>query len=227
MHSFHMFRPPMHPTNVGKSAMLAVFTGVVRKAEIDVLRNSIGVRYLSSFNTHDDKTNEKKRVFCRRGHLDAKEKDQVHVVTRFLSWHTSSNWGGGGNWRSKQAKMKAVWRIRARSQATAGYVRNDTDTCIAIALRRSTLKRTKRTKGSSRPFDEWTKCRYGRKLQMMNDVSVDYQNYAKVYGTRYSQAVTHPSTNRARRCLTSVIGREPVLSTWYGRRRQSASTSAI
>jgi hypothetical protein len=44
----------------------------------------------------------------------------------------------------------------------------------------------------------------------------------KVYGTRYSQAVTHPSTNRARRCLTSVIGREPVLSTWYGRRRLHA-----
>ena len=43
--------------------------------------------------------------------------------------------------------------------------------------------------------------------------------HQKVYGTRYSQAVTHPSTNRARRCLTSVIGREPVLSTWYGRRR--------
>ncbi len=32
----------------------------------------------------------------------------------------------------------------------------------------------------------------------------------KVYCTRYSQAVTHPGTNRARRCLTSVIGREPV-----------------
>ena len=41
---------------------------------------------------------------------------------------------------------------------------------------------------------------------------------SKVYSTRYSQAVTHPSTNRARRCLTSVIGREPVYSTWYGRR---------
>ena len=39
-----------------------------------------------------------------------------------------------------------------------------------------------------------------------------------VYGTWYSQAVTHPNTNQARRCLTSVIGREPVLSTWYGRR---------
>ena len=39
------------------------------------------------------------------------------------------------------------------------------------------------------------------------------QSKRKVYGTRYSQAVTHPSTNRARRCLTSVIGREPVLST--------------
>ena len=35
----------------------------------------------------------------------------------------------------------------------------------------------------------------------------------KVYSTEYSQAVTHPSTNWARRCLTSVIGRELVRST--------------
>ena len=35
--------------------------------------------------------------------------------------------------------------------------------------------------------------------------------------TGYSQPVTHASTNPARRSLTSVIGREPVLSTWYGR----------
>ena len=33
------------------------------------------------------------------------------------------------------------------------------------------------------------------------------------YDTWYSQAVSHPSTNQARRCLTSVIGREPVYST--------------
>ena len=49
----------------------------------------------------------------------------------------------------------------------------------------------------------------------------NFENRKKkyAYGTRYSQAVTHPSTNRARRCLTSVIGREPVFSTWYGRNR--------
>ena len=41
----------------------------------------------------------------------------------------------------------------------------------------------------------------------------------KVYTTRYSQAVTHPSTNLAQPGLTSVIGREPVFSRWYGRRR--------
>ena len=39
---------------------------------------------------------------------------------------------------------------------------------------------------------------------------------AKAYDTRYSQAVSHLSTDRARRCLTSVIGRELVFSTWYG-----------
>ena len=33
------------------------------------------------------------------------------------------------------------------------------------------------------------------------------------YSTKYSQAVTHPSTNLAQCCLTSVIGRELVLST--------------
>ena len=36
---------------------------------------------------------------------------------------------------------------------------------------------------------------------------------------RSSQAVPHPSTNRALRRLTSEVGRDPVYSTWYGRRR--------
>ena len=35
----------------------------------------------------------------------------------------------------------------------------------------------------------------------------------------YSQAVTHPSTNTAQHCLTSVIRRELVLSVWYGPRQ--------
>ena len=41
----------------------------------------------------------------------------------------------------------------------------------------------------------------------------------KAYSTKYSQAVTHPSTNLAQCCLTSVIRRELVFSTWYGRRQ--------
>ena len=47
------------------------------------------------------------------------------------------------------------------------------------------------------------------------------------YSTEYSQAVTHPSTNSAQCCLTSVIGRELVYSTWYGRRHLIQLTLAI
>eukprot|EP00795_Rhopilema_esculentum_P014107 gene14107-5097_t len=42
----------------------------------------------------------------------------------------------------------------------------------------------------------------------------------EAYNTRCSQAVTHPGTDLALPCLTSVIGREPVYSWWYGRRRR-------
>ena len=41
----------------------------------------------------------------------------------------------------------------------------------------------------------------------------------KAYSTQYSQAVSHPSTNRARPCLASEIRRDRALSGWYGRRR--------
>ena len=51
-------------------------------------------------------------------------------------------------------------------------------------------------------------------------VGIEGQKNGNAYDTRGSQAVTPPSTNRARRCLTSVIRREPVFSTWYGRKRQ-------
>ena len=47
------------------------------------------------------------------------------------------------------------------------------------------------------------------------------------YSTEYSQAVTHPSTNSAQCCLTSVIGRELVFSTWYGRRHFGLNDWAI
>ena len=39
------------------------------------------------------------------------------------------------------------------------------------------------------------------------------------YNTGCSQAVSHPNTDATRLRLTSVIGREPVYSEWYGRRR--------
>lgn len=41
--------------------------------------------------------------------------------------------------------------------------------------------------------------------------------------TRCSQAVTHPTTNRARLCLASLIGREAAYSEWYDPCRSNAA----
>ena len=56
---------------------------------------------------------------------------------------------------------------------------------------------------------------------------LDKLEKSNVYYFSYSQAVTHPSTNETRCCLTAVIGRELVLSTWYGRRQIQGDYSYI
>ena len=49
----------------------------------------------------------------------------------------------------------------------------------------------------------------------------------EAYNTCCSQAVTHPSTEQARHCLTSVIRRELVYSVWYGRRHRLPLKNSI
>ena len=68
-----------------------------------------------------------------------------------------------------------------------------------------------------------------KQLLWMRNVFIAGQKRKKVYSTEYSQAVTHPSTNSAQCCLTSVIRRELVYSTWYGSRQELTvqSTSQI
>ena len=48
----------------------------------------------------------------------------------------------------------------------------------------------------------------------------------KAYNTGYSQAVSHPGTNLALQVLPAVIGREPVLFLWCGRRREANPKSS-
>ena len=58
-------------------------------------------------------------------------------------------------------------------------------------------------------------------------LKVENEVVKKAYGTGSSQAVHHPSTIQARRCLTSVIRRERECSSWYGRRHDSPFCVAI
>ncbi len=58
---------------------------------------------------------------------------------------------------------------------------------------------------------------YSNNLKQRNAASIRIRNNKKSTAPgRCSQAVSHPSANRARRCLTAVFGWEPVFSTWYG-----------
>ena len=69
----------------------------------------------------------------------------------------------------------------------------------------------------------WPPCRKSKYAKNRWNYDVLTKKTAKVgvYSTWCSQAVTHLSTNHARRSLTSVIGREPVFSAWYGRRHET------
>ena len=48
----------------------------------------------------------------------------------------------------------------------------------------------------------------------------------KAYSTGYSPAVSHPGTNLALQGLTAVVGREPLLFLWCGRRRKANPKSS-
>ena len=56
------------------------------------------------------------------------------------------------------------------------------------------------------------------KIEWKKGASCPLPECKKTYSTGYSQAVTHPSTNPAQCCVTSVVKREPLHSAWYGRR---------
>jgi hypothetical protein len=68
------------------------------------------------------------------------------------------------------------------------------------------------SEGSKTKFSKESCSKY---VQVLLDILSRIMTNTKVdvYSTKYSQAVTHPSTNLAQCCLTSVIGRELVLST--------------
>ena len=58
----------------------------------------------------------------------------------------------------------------------------------------------------------WTSGPHAMLLSAIQITTADTQEQ-NANSTLCSQAVTHPSTNKAQRCLTSVIGRELVCST--------------
>ena len=78
----------------------------------------------------------------------------------------------------------------------------------------------KRNARQGRRFN--TSCRARHSIDNYTQKVAAGQRRGKADSTRRSsQAVPHPSTNRALRRLTSEVGRDPVHSTRYGRQRKT------
>ena len=126
-------------------------------------------------------------------------------VCFYLCWRERRGWEGGGGCRFRGffekcalptfwVKIPIMWRKKNLIYITG--IKNNGH---------NTLDRTEEKKRS---------CQTRKKGKNTKKIK-------NAYNTWCSQAVTHLSTNHARRCLTSVIGREPVFSTWYGRRHST------
>ena len=63
-------------------------------------------------------------------------------------------------------------------------------------------------------------CEVGHAFGQSSEAAEAHEQLKAGSTLRCSQAVPHPSTNRALCCLTSEVERDPVHSTRYGRRRQ-------
>ena len=119
--------------------------------------------------------------------------------------------------RNNAKSLTSLWRFRWRIIFKFKF-------CGRVVLGSATELFFLKGNPSSRQNNH--QCINGRQ-NFRRKVKTDAQQ--KAYDTRYSQAVTHPSTNRSQPCLTSVIGRELVYSRWYGRRQGTwvQSTSYI
>ena len=137
-----------------------------------------------------------------------------------IKWWHKTRWPPAGLARAKKP-AQTVYTVCHRlkwqnvystmySQAVTHPSTNMAQCCLTSVIGRELVFSTwyGRRQGELEILANW--------LKFWHIFNVKNQN---VYSTTYSQAVTHPSTNVAQCCLTSVIGRELVFSTWYGRRQ--------
>ena len=118
-----------------------------------------------------------------------------------------------------------VWEEQKQSETSASSVPTAAGHLLGEihTKRQPTLQRERQSEGERRKEMNPPPAPQKNKQIIKSTLSIN----KSVYSTMYSQAVTHPSTNMAQCCLTSVIRRELVFSTWYGRRQRDADWSVF
>ena len=145
--------------------------------------------------------------------------------------HTSSLYGLKPTMYELALNTNARWNITYRQPGVYMAVHSVQLLSLRLRLRlrlsqnmqrrRTLLPRWKsrpKPKPKPKPYKFWILIRQQICLCKTKSSTHD-EIWQKAYNIRCSQAVSDPSTNRTRRCLTWQIGRDAVCSTWYGRRR--------
>ena len=118
----------------------------------------------------------------------------------------------------------SVWMSEPETEPSPSYPKSSS--FVHLAPKRCFVASSFKRLFTSFPFSATMYASFSTLKYLLLSGSLRKKKGQKDYDTWCSQVVSNPSTNQARRGLTSLIRREVVLSSWYGHNSFSSFSAA-
>ena len=116
-------------------------------------------------------------------------------------------------WRLRLRKKSSIWRVFLEF---ALFCQRITKVSSFWPAKKVQISAKKNVQFPGTMDTEWLRLGWKQFIRTFSWLFISLSRQ-EGYNTWCSQSFSHPSTNQAVRCLTSVTGQEPVHSTWFGR----------